>query len=63
MSQAPSVKEKVELAVPDGTRMAAYVARPEQGGPHPVCRCDERASHEPRSARQAWALTLEFLRS
>jgi carboxymethylenebutenolidase len=25
--------------------------------------CDERASYEPRSARQAWALTLEFLRS
>ena len=29
------VKEKVELAVADGTRMAAYVARPEHGGPHP----------------------------
>jgi len=27
--------EKVELAVADGTRMAAYVARPAQGGPHP----------------------------
>jgi len=25
--------------------------------------CDERASYEPRSAREAWALTLEFLRS
>jgi carboxymethylenebutenolidase len=25
--------------------------------------CDERASYEPRSARQAWALTLEFLRT
>jgi len=25
--------------------------------------CDERASYEPRSARQAWALTLEFLGS
>ena len=25
--------------------------------------CDERATYEPRSARQAWALTLEFLRS
>ncbi len=24
--------------------------------------CDERASYEPRAARQAWALTLEFLR-
>jgi len=35
MSQAPIVKEKVELGAADGTRMAAYVARPEQGGPHP----------------------------
>jgi carboxymethylenebutenolidase len=25
--------------------------------------CDERASYEPHSAGQAWALTLEFLRS
>jgi carboxymethylenebutenolidase len=25
--------------------------------------CNERASYEPHSARQAWALTLEFLRS
>lgn len=25
--------------------------------------CDERAAYEPYSARQAWALTLEFLRS
>jgi carboxymethylenebutenolidase len=29
-------KQKVELAVADGTRMSAYVARPEQGGPHPA---------------------------
>jgi len=29
------VKENIELAVADGTRMGAYVARPEQGGPHP----------------------------
>ena len=29
------MKEKVELAVADGTRMAAYGARPENGGPHP----------------------------
>ena len=35
MSQAEIVKEKVDLSVADGTRMAAYVARPEQGGPHP----------------------------
>jgi len=25
--------------------------------------CDERSSYQPRAARQAWALTLEFLRS
>ncbi len=35
MSQAATAKEKVELAVADGTRMAAYVARPAQGGSHP----------------------------
>jgi carboxymethylenebutenolidase len=35
MNQSAIVKEKVELAVADGTRMAAYVARPEQSGPHP----------------------------
>ena len=29
------VQENVELAVADGTRTGAYVARPEQGGPHP----------------------------
>jgi carboxymethylenebutenolidase len=34
MSGTEIVKEKVELAVGDGTRMAAYVARPERGGPH-----------------------------
>ena len=35
MNQSAIIKEKVELAVADGTRMAAYVARPEHGGPHP----------------------------
>jgi carboxymethylenebutenolidase len=25
--------------------------------------CNERPAYEPRSAKQAWALTLEFLRS
>ncbi|MGB6387599.1 MAG: dienelactone hydrolase family protein [Terriglobales bacterium] len=35
MSQSAIATEKVELDVADGTRMAAYVARPEQGGPHP----------------------------
>ena len=34
MSGIAILKEKVELAVSDGTRMAAYVSRPEQGGPH-----------------------------
>lgn len=29
------VKEQIELAVADGTRMAAYVARPAKNGPHP----------------------------
>src|SRR6202167_1818616 len=35
MSGRAIVKEKVELAVADGTRMAGYVARPADGGPHP----------------------------
>jgi carboxymethylenebutenolidase len=35
MSGRAIVKEKVELAVEGRTRMAAYVARPENGGPHP----------------------------
>lgn len=35
MSESEFVKEKVELAVADGTRMAAYVARPKAGGAHP----------------------------
>jgi carboxymethylenebutenolidase len=35
MSGTAVVKEKVDLVVADGTRMAAYVARPAQGGPHP----------------------------
>jgi carboxymethylenebutenolidase len=25
--------------------------------------CDERVSYQPRAARQAWSLMLEFLRS
>jgi carboxymethylenebutenolidase len=33
MSQ-PIMSEKVELTVADGTKMAAYVARPQQKGPH-----------------------------
>jgi carboxymethylenebutenolidase len=35
MSKAETVTEKVGLAVADGTRMAAYVARPKGAGPHP----------------------------
>jgi carboxymethylenebutenolidase len=35
MSGPEIVKDKVELPVADGTRMAAYVARPKDGGPHP----------------------------
>ena len=35
MSRAEILKENVELTVSDGTRMAAYVARPKHGGPHP----------------------------
>jgi carboxymethylenebutenolidase len=35
MSGTAIAKQKVELVVADGTRMTAYVARPEQGGPHP----------------------------
>jgi carboxymethylenebutenolidase len=35
MSGTAIVRERVALAVADGTRMPAYVSRPEQGGPHP----------------------------
>jgi carboxymethylenebutenolidase len=35
MTGTAIAKEKLELAVADGTRMTAYVARPEGGGPHP----------------------------
>ncbi len=35
MGEAAIIKEKAELAVVDGTRMAAYVARPKDSGPHP----------------------------
>jgi carboxymethylenebutenolidase len=34
MGESAIVKDKVELAVADGTRMAAYVARPKQRGLH-----------------------------
>jgi carboxymethylenebutenolidase len=35
MSGPEIVKDKVELSVADGTRIAAYVARPKDGEPHP----------------------------
>jgi carboxymethylenebutenolidase len=35
MSAAAIIKEKVELAVADRTRMAGYVARPKETEPHP----------------------------
>ena len=35
MAKTMIVNENVELAVADGTRMAAYVARPDRDGPHP----------------------------
>jgi carboxymethylenebutenolidase len=35
VSRSEIVTEKVDLSVADGTRMAAYVARPQQTGPHP----------------------------
>lgn len=35
MDETGTIKEKVELSVSDGTRMTAYVARPQEVGPHP----------------------------
>jgi carboxymethylenebutenolidase len=35
MAQTAVIKERIELSVPDSTRMQAYVARP-AGGPHPA---------------------------
>jgi carboxymethylenebutenolidase len=35
MGRSTIANQKLELAVADGTRMAAYVAHPEQTGPHP----------------------------
>ena len=58
MSQAAIVKEKVKLAVADGTQMAAYVARPEQGGPHPGLLVFQEAfgvNHHIRSVSERFA--------
>jgi len=52
------VKEKVKLAVADGTQMAAYVARPEQGGPHPGLLVFQEAfgvNHHIRSVSERFA--------
>ncbi len=52
------MKEKVKLAVADGTQMAAYVARPEQGGPHPGLLVFQEAfgvNHHIRSVSERFA--------
>jgi carboxymethylenebutenolidase len=58
MSGSAIVKEKVELGVADGTRMAAYVARPEGGGPHPGLLIFQEAfgvNHHIRSVSERFA--------
>jgi carboxymethylenebutenolidase len=55
---AAIVKEKVELDVADGTRMAAYVARPGEGGPHPGLLVFQEAfgvNHHIRSVAERFA--------
>jgi len=55
---AAIVKEKVELDVADGTRMAAYVARPGEGGPHPgllVFQAAFGVNHHIRSVAERFA--------
>ena len=58
MGEAAIVKEKVELAVADGTKMAAYVARPEQRGPQPGLLVFQEAfgvNHHIRSVAERFA--------
>jgi carboxymethylenebutenolidase len=58
MSQSAIATEKVELAIADGTRMAAYVACPEQGGPHPGLLLFQEAfgvNHHIRSVSERFA--------
>jgi carboxymethylenebutenolidase len=58
MSGTAIVKEKMDLAVADGTRMAAYVARPEQGGAHPGLLLFQEAlgvNHHIRSVSERFA--------
>lgn len=53
MSASAIAKGKIELTISN-----IEFARADHG-----FFCDERASYEPHSARQAYALTLEFLRT
>jgi carboxymethylenebutenolidase len=58
MSGPAIVTDKVELGVGDGTRMAAYVARPEGGGPHPGLLVFQEAfgvNHHIRSVSERFA--------
>ncbi|MGA2020314.1 MAG: dienelactone hydrolase family protein [Candidatus Sulfotelmatobacter sp.] len=58
MGEAAIAKEKVELAVADGTKMAAYVARPEQRGPQPGVLVFQEAfgvNHHIRSVAERFA--------
>jgi carboxymethylenebutenolidase len=58
MSESEIVKEKVELSVGDGTRMAAYVARPKDGGSHPGLLAFQEAfgvNHHIRSVTERFA--------
>jgi carboxymethylenebutenolidase len=58
MTQAAILKEKVELSVEDGTRMAAYVARPKYAGPHPGLLVFQEAfgvNHHIRSVTERFA--------
>ncbi len=58
MTGAAIVKDNVELDVADGTRMAAYVARPEGDGPHPGLLVFQEAfgvNHHIRSVTERFA--------
>jgi carboxymethylenebutenolidase len=62
--QDKHIPEEQRKAVTDalGAQQKVYVNVEFSGADHGFF-CDERAAYEPHSARQAWALTLEFLRS
>jgi carboxymethylenebutenolidase len=58
MTQLEIVTEKTELAVADGTRMAAYVVRPRNGGPWPGLMCFQEAfgvNHHIRDVSERFA--------